>query len=75
MLDEYRRAPGPISLDHYMFQKGGIPTFAHAPVAVRKEDLIAGKVEVAFVGIPSIFPAGGAMANMGRCSCVRPMRW
>lgn len=58
MLDEYRRAPGPISLDHYMFQKGGIPTFAHAPVAVRKEDLIAGKVEVAFVGIPLDFSSG-----------------
>lgn len=58
MFDAFHRDPGPISLDHYMFQPSGIPTFAHAPVAVRKEDLIAGHVEVAFVGVPIDFSSG-----------------
>jgi len=58
MFDEFRREPGPISLDHYLFQKTGIPTFAHAPVAVRREDLVAGKVEVAFMGVPLDFSSG-----------------
>lgn len=58
MFDEFRRDPGPISLDHYLFQKTGIPTFAHAPVAIRREDLVAGKVEVAFIGVPLDFSSG-----------------
>jgi arginase family enzyme len=35
-----------------------VPTFADAPVAIRKEDLVAGKVEVAFVGVPLDFSSG-----------------
>lgn len=58
MFDEFRREPGPVSLDHYLFQKTGIPTFAHAPVAIRREDLVAGHVEVAFVGVPLDFSSG-----------------
>ncbi|MFW7267899.1 agmatinase family protein [Gluconacetobacter sp. Hr-1-5] len=58
LFDTYRRDPGPISLDHYMFERGGIPTFAHAPVAIRAEDLKAGKVDVAFVGVPMDFSTG-----------------
>ena len=52
ILDEYHRAPGPFSLKRYMYERDGIPTFAGAPVAIRKEDLVAGKVEVAFVAAP-----------------------
>ncbi|MGE4410856.1 MAG: formiminoglutamase [Sphingomonadales bacterium] len=52
ILDEYQREPGPFSLKRYMYEEDGIPTFAGAPVALRKEDLVAGKVEVAFVGVP-----------------------
>ncbi len=52
ILDEYKREPGPFSLKRYMYEQDGIPTFAGAPVALRKEDLVAGKVEVAFVGVP-----------------------
>lgn len=58
MFDKLQRDDGPFSLKRYMFQKGGIPTFADAPVAIRKEDLIAGKVEVAFVGVPADFSSG-----------------
>lgn len=52
IFDEYKREPGPINLHRYVTEVGGIPTFANAPVAVRKEDLIAGQIEVAFVGAP-----------------------
>lgn len=34
------------------------PTFANAPVAIRADDLVAGGVEVAFVGIPQSFSSG-----------------
>ncbi|MDE8653584.1 agmatinase family protein [Novosphingobium album (ex Liu et al. 2023)] len=57
-LDKLKRDPGPFSLKRYMFRKSGIPTFADAPVAIRKEDLVAGKVEVAFVGAPLDFSSG-----------------
>ena len=58
MFDKLKRDDGPFSLKRYQFQKGGIPTFADAPVAIRKEDLVAGKVEVAFVGVPLDFSSG-----------------
>ena len=58
MFDKLAREDGPFSLKRYMFQKGGIPTFADAPVAIRKEDRVAGKVEVAFVGVPLDFSSG-----------------
>lgn len=51
-LDKVQRTPGPFSLKRYQFQRPGVATFADAPVAIRKEDLVAGKVEVAFVGVP-----------------------
>ncbi len=65
ILDTYPRDPGPFSLDRYVNQKGGIPTFAKAPVAIRKEDLVAGKVEVAFVGIPLDLSSGYRDAKHG----------
>lgn len=58
MFDKLKRDDGPFSLKRYQFQKGAIPTFADAPVAIRKEDLVAGKVEVAFVGVPLDFSSG-----------------
>lgn len=58
ILDERARDPGPISLQRYLHQRTGIPTFANAPVAVRKEDLVAGKVEVAFIGVPLDMSSG-----------------
>jgi agmatinase len=47
-----KREPGPINVDRYMRGRGGIPTFANAPIALTPEDLKAGKVDVAFVGAP-----------------------
>lgn len=58
LFDKRQRVDGPFSLKRYMFQKAGVPTFADAPVAIRKEDLVAGKVEVAFVGVPLDFSSG-----------------
>ncbi len=52
IFDKYKRDAGPINLHRYVNEIGGIPTFANAPVAIRKEDLVAGQVEVAFVGVP-----------------------
>ncbi|WP_289031878.1 agmatinase family protein [uncultured Paraglaciecola sp.] len=57
-LDKYKRSPGPISLQRYVHEQDGIPTFANAPVAIRPEDLIAGQVEVAFVGVPLALGSG-----------------
>lgn len=72
LLDKTKREPGPFSMKRYMFQRAGVPTFADAPVALRKEDLVAGKVEVAFVGVPLDLSSGwrdaknapGALRNM-----------
>ena len=58
MFAKLKRDDGPFSLKRYMSQKSGVPTFADAPVAIRKEDLVAGKVEVAFVGVPLDFSSG-----------------
>lgn len=58
LFDKYKREPGPFSLDRYLNEKGGIPTFADAPVAVRRADLEAGNVEVAFVGVPLALSSG-----------------
>lgn len=52
ILDKTQRDPGPFSVQRYLYEEDGIPTFAGAPVALRKEDLVAGDVDVAFVGIP-----------------------
>ena len=48
------REPGPINVQRYIWShsKMGIPTFFHMPVALTPEDLIAGEVDVAVVGIP-----------------------
>lgn len=47
------REPGPINLSYYVDSgRGGVQTFAGAPVAIYPEDLIAGDVEVAIVGAP-----------------------
>ena len=47
-----KREPGPIPLSYYANGRGGIRTFAGAPVAIYPEDLVAGNVDVAIVGAP-----------------------
>lgn len=64
-LNQYLREPGPFSVDRYIHQWGGIPTFAGALVAVDQADLIAGDVEVAIVGIPQNMSSGSRDARFG----------
>lgn len=47
------RTPGPININRYIGAgaKNGIPTFFNLPVALTPEDLKAGKVDVAIMGI------------------------
>lgn len=59
------RTPGPIYINRYMSSRGGIATFANAPVAVTPEDLIAGKVDVAIVGAPLDMGSGYRGAKGG----------
>jgi agmatinase len=57
-LRDLERAPGPFSVHRYLFPKSGVPTFGGAPVAIWPEDLVAGKVDVAIVGVPSNASSG-----------------
>ena len=52
-----KREPGPISLHRNLIGSPfmGIPTFLRRPVAINPEDLAAGKVDVAFIGVPIDF--------------------
>ena len=57
-----KREPGPIDLQRYEAVSGinGFPTYLGLPVALTPEDLKAGNVDVAIVGLPSWFqPTGG----------------
>jgi agmatinase len=64
-LRELERAPGPFSVHRYQFPGSGVPTFAGAKVAIYPEDLVAGKVDVAIVGIPSNASSGRRDAASG----------
>ena len=46
-----KREAGPVALGRYD-GRGGPPTFGGFPLALTKEDLVAGKVEVAILGAP-----------------------
>lgn len=58
-----KREPGPINIQRMSGGQGwtGIPTFFMLPVALTPEDLIAGEVDVAIMGAPSIQEAGCAV--------------
>ena len=53
-----KREPGPFSVHRYLEPKSGIPTFGGAKVAVWPEDLVAGNVDVAIMGVPSDMSSG-----------------
>ena len=57
-LRELKREPGPFSVHRYLFPKSGVPTFGGASVAIWPEDLSAGKVDVAIIGVPSNMSSG-----------------
>lgn len=63
-MDTYRE-PGPINLSYYANGRGGISTFAGAPVAVFPEDLVAGDTDVAIVGAPLDMGSGMRGAKHG----------
>jgi len=65
VLRREERSPGPFSVHRYLFPGSGIPTFAGAPVAVWPEDLEAGQVDVAIVGIPNDMGSGRRNAEHG----------
>lgn len=65
ILKERRRDPGPFSLNRYVDEWGGIPTFAGAPVAITPEDLRVGRVDIAIAGIPVNFSSGRRDAQNG----------
>lgn len=65
ILRDDTREPGPFSVHRYMFPESGVPTFASARVAMYPEDLMAGDVDVAIVGIPNDMGSGRRNAEYG----------
>lgn len=57
-LRDFKREPGPFSVHRYLYPKSGVPTFGGARVAVWPEDLVAGNVDVAIIGVPSNMSSG-----------------
>jgi agmatinase len=57
-LRDFEREPGPFSVHRYLYPESGVPTFGGAKVAVWPEDLVAGDVDVAIVGVPSDMSSG-----------------
>lgn len=64
-LRDFERAPGPFSVHRYLFPETGVPTFAGAKVAIYPEDLVAGRVDVAIIGIPNDMGSGRRNAEHG----------
>lgn len=64
-LRDLERQPGPFSVHRYLFPQTGIATFAGAKVAIWPEDLLAGKVDVAIIGIPNDMSSGRRGARWG----------
>jgi agmatinase len=64
-LRELERDAGPFSVHRYLFPKSGVPTFAGAKVAIWPEDLVAGNVDVAIIGVPSNASSGRRDAGNG----------
>ena len=65
LLREFERDPGPFSVHRYLFPQSGVPTFAGAKVAIWPEDLVAGKVDVAIIGVPNNASSGRRDAGNG----------
>ena len=68
------REPGPINLQRYAVVSGinGFPTYMGLPVALTPEDLKAGEVDVAIVGLPSWFqPTGGTQWAANQMRLIR----
>lgn len=57
-LRKLDREPGPFAVHRYLYPESGVPTFAGARVAIWPEDLVAGKVDVAIIGVPNNMSSG-----------------
>ncbi len=57
-MRDQKRQPGPFSVHRYLYPASGVPTFGGARVAIWPEDLVAGKVDVAIIGVPSNMSSG-----------------
>lgn len=57
-LREMERESGPFSVHRYLYPESGVPTFGGAKVAIWPEDLVAGDVDVAIMGVPSDMSSG-----------------
>jgi len=64
-LREHQREPGPFSVHRYLFPQSGVPTFGGANVAIWPEDLVAGNVDVAIIGVPNNMSSGRRDAGNG----------
>ena len=64
-LRDFDREAGPFSVHRYLFPQSGVPTFGGARVAIWPEDLVAGNVDVAIVGIPGNMSSGRRDARHG----------
>ncbi len=64
-LRKLQRQPGPFSVHRYLVPKSGVPTFGGANVAIWPEDLVAGKVDVAIIGVPNDMGGGRRDAGEG----------
>jgi len=64
-LRENDRADGPFSVHRYLYPKSGVPTFGGAKVAIWPQDLVAGKVDVAIIGVPQNMSSGRRDAGAG----------
>ena len=64
-LRDFEREPGPFSVHRYLFPGSGVPTFAGAKVAIWPEDLVAGDVDVAIIGVPNNASSGRRDAGSG----------
>jgi len=57
-LRKKQREPGPFSVHRYLYPRSGVPTFGGGQVAIWPEDLAAGQVDVAIIGLPSNMSSG-----------------
>ena len=57
-LRDLERKPGPFSVHRYLFPQSGVPTFGGAKIAIWPEDLVAGNVDVAIIGVPNNLSSG-----------------
>ena len=64
-LRELKRESGPFSVHRYLFPQSGVPTFGGAKVAIWPEDLVAGNVDVAIIGVPNNMSSGRRDAANG----------